>query len=179
MECLRVPTELRVGTAVSHSTFQRKASKMQHRLGFEISGFGFVETRFEASFIFPRITAALLHDSTIEGYELEIEDSEGFDGNSFSNLLALSRNRQFELNSENSTTVTQIALSLGNHELNEHLLDCFRDAGDETYSNVLDRVSFCESLDVSPSTNIFYLSSHFCEIGDSSESSESVGHSFI
>jgi hypothetical protein len=36
-------------------------------------------SRIGASFLSPRLTAALLNDPTINEYELEIEDSGGFD----------------------------------------------------------------------------------------------------
>jgi hypothetical protein len=78
---------------------------------------------FEASFLSPRITAALVNDPTIDKYDLEIGDCPSIDSNCVSALLPLSRNCSFELNSSSFAGVQGLAKSLGNRELCESLLD--------------------------------------------------------
>jgi hypothetical protein len=121
-------------------------------------------SRFEAAFISPRITAVLLQDPTIGEYEIEVDSEEGFDSACIENLISLSRNGLFEVTDSNFNFVKRIAKSLGNSELWEGLRELMSDGREIDSSNVLDRLSLCDSLDVSAPMELDYLSSHFYEI---------------
>jgi hypothetical protein len=58
-------------------------------------------SRFEASFVSPRITTALSNDATLTEYIIDLEDSDSVDLNCLSNLLSLTRNGSFVLTSSN------------------------------------------------------------------------------
>jgi hypothetical protein len=131
-----------------------------------IGGQQFECSRFEIAFHSPRITTLLRQDPTIDEYEIEIELDSGqeFDGESVTTLLSLSRNASFQLTESTFDLVTQIAKSLGNSELCETLAE-FRTEGEELMSsNVIDRLTLREFLEVSVSDELDYLSSHFYEI---------------
>jgi hypothetical protein len=127
-------------------------------------------SRFEIAFLSPRITTLLRQDPTIDEYELDlnvdidVDSDQEFDSECVNGLLALSRNGSFELTESNFDLVKVIAKSFGNSELCETLAS-FGTAGEEVNSsNVIERLSLREFLEVSVSSELDYLSSHFYEI---------------
>jgi hypothetical protein len=122
--------------------------------------------RFEASFLSPRITSALLTDSTITEYEIEVEteDQNCFGLKTLKDFFSLSRNGSVEINSSNFEFLKIVGQSFGNEEFCEALMQFTREGGELTMSTVTDRLSIAEFLEVSPSSEIEYLASHFYEI---------------
>jgi hypothetical protein len=123
-------------------------------------------SRFEAAFLSPRITAALLQDPTMEEYEIGVEagSDEEFASDSVASLISLSRNGSLELTESNFASVKRIAKSLGNSELCEALWGFKIEGEDVSHLNVVDRLSLCDFLSVAGSRELDYLSSHFYEI---------------
>jgi hypothetical protein len=125
-------------------------------------------SRFEASFLSPRITTAIFNDATLSEYELDVdvEKPEGFDLNCLTEVVSLSRNRSFSLTSSNFECLKAVGKSLGNVELCDQLMEFTRGTSELTISNVSARLAVAESLEVSPSMEIEYLASHFYEIDE-------------
>jgi hypothetical protein len=125
-------------------------------------------SRFEIAFLSPRITALLRQDPTIDEYELElgvdVDSDQEFVSECVKGLISLSRNGSFEVTERNFGLVKVIAKSFGNSELCETLA-LFRTDGEEVNSsNVVERLSLREFLEVSIAAELDYLSSHFYEI---------------
>jgi hypothetical protein len=121
-------------------------------------------SRFEASFLSPRIAAALLDDATIEWYDLEIEVVSGdLVGECVNGLLSLARNGSFEVTERlfDQMKVPVIGKSLGNRELCDCLMEFTGTFGEVNMSNVLDRLSLSHFLDVASLSEIVHLASHF------------------
>jgi hypothetical protein len=104
-------------------------------------------SRFEASFLSPRITTAISNDPTITEYELELDDCGRVDLNCLSALVSLTRNSSFVLSSSNLQSITAVAKCLGNQELSEQLMEFARETGELALSNVTERLPVAESLD--------------------------------
>jgi hypothetical protein len=121
-------------------------------------------SRFEASFLSPRITAALLNDPTITEYELELGDCCECDWNCVSGLLSLSRNGSFDLTSLNFSSVKSVVKALGNRQLGESLIACAHENEEINESSAVTRLALADFLEVSTSAEIDYLASHFYEI---------------
>jgi hypothetical protein len=132
----------------------------------------FACSRFEAAFISPQITTLLLQYPTIDEYEIKFEfEFEGggdaqqdWESSCLTNLISLSRNGLFELNESNFDFVKRIAKNLGNLELCESLKQFGTEGEEINSSNIIERLSLCEFLDVCDSDEIDYLSSHFYEL---------------
>jgi hypothetical protein len=128
-------------------------------------------SRFEASFLSPRITAALLQDPTITEYEIELDGDVTVNGKLsadfekvLSDLLSLTRNISFDVTLSNFDEVKCVVKALGNVELSERLVQMQNDMEELNLSNVGGRLSVAEFLDVSPTPEIEYLASHFYEV---------------
>jgi hypothetical protein len=111
-------------------------------------------SRFEAAFLSPRIAVALSQDPTLEEYDLEIDSDEEFDSECLKSVIALSRNGAFEVTDSNFASVKRIAKSLGNLELCETLTQFFTEGKDVKSSNVVERLSLCQFLEVSDSKEL-------------------------
>jgi hypothetical protein len=124
-------------------------------------------SRFEASFLSPRIAAVLLQDPTTEEYEIEMDPDHEIDGECVNGLIALARNGSIEITQSNFDLLAHLAKSLGNSELCEALQQ-FRTEGVEVNSsNVGERLAIGEVLDICVSGELDYLSAHFYEIDPS------------
>jgi hypothetical protein len=122
-------------------------------------------SRFEASFLSPRITAVLVSDPTTTEYVMDIKDENVSDcAIALSGLLSLSRNGSFEVTSSNFGAVALVVKILGNQELCESLIGMKGDVGELNCSNVCERLLMAQSLDASPANEIEYLASHFWEM---------------
>jgi hypothetical protein len=119
-------------------------------------------SRLEASFVSPRITAALLNDPTISEFEVEIDARLG-SADPVSWLSSLLRTGSFEVTRSNFESVRWIAKELGNRELYEALWEFINDGEELNCSNAGERLSLAEFLEVSPLREIEYLASHFHE----------------
>jgi hypothetical protein len=126
-------------------------------------------SRFEAAFISPRIAAILLQDPTIDKYEVDIEvnSDEDIGSECVNGLISLSRNSSLEVTESNVEFLKRIAKSLGSSELCEIVKEFITEGEALSSSNVLERLSLCESLEVSGSRELDYLSAHFYEIDKS------------
>jgi hypothetical protein len=120
-------------------------------------------SRLEASFVSPRITAALLNDPTISEFELEI-DPRFASADPVSWLSSLLMTGSFEVTRSNFESVRWIAKELGNGELCEALWEFNNDVEELNFSNAGERISVAEFLEVSPLAEIEYLASHFYEV---------------
>jgi hypothetical protein len=105
-----------------------------------------------------------LQDATISEYELEIADSESIDLNTLIKVISLSRNGSLDLRSTNFESIRAIAKSLGNRELCDAVIEFARSSEELSMSNVTERLSLAELLEVCRSTEIGYLASHFSEL---------------
>jgi hypothetical protein len=121
-------------------------------------------SRFEASFISPRITTAISTDATLTEYELKIDDSGSVDLNCLADVVSLSRNGSFVLNSSNVKSTLTVVECLGNQELIEQLMEFARPTGELTLSNVRERLSLADALDAPRFPEIEYLASHIYEV---------------
>jgi hypothetical protein len=127
-------------------------------------------SRFEASFLSPRITSLLLNDPTVNEYEIDIDvDDEASPGASVCDcverIVSLSRNGKLDVNQTNFDLLARIAKSLGNCELSESLMAMKREEGELSSTTAFDRLSTASFLEVSGREEIEYLASHFFEIG--------------
>jgi hypothetical protein len=120
-------------------------------------------SRFEASYLSPRITAALSADSTLDEYEVELDDCDGPVSAWMEQFLSLSRNGSFEVTPSNFPFVKCLAKRLGNRELCELLFGLESESADLNSSTICDRLSLAADLDLFPSREIDYLASHFFE----------------
>jgi hypothetical protein len=121
-------------------------------------------SRFEASFLSPRITAALLNDATLTEFELELDAFRMIESNSLSDLLSLSHNRALNISTANFESIKSLAKSLGNRGLCRELLTFARGTEELSLSNVDERLALAESLEVSGSAEVDYLAAHFYEV---------------
>jgi hypothetical protein len=121
-------------------------------------------SRFEATFLSPPITSALLSDPTIEEYDLGLEIGDSFDCDSMRRLLSLARNGSFEVTDSNFEFVKCVVRSLGNRELTEGLMAFANARGDLNHSIVFEGLALAQFLDVSAAAEIDYVACHFYEL---------------
>jgi hypothetical protein len=120
-------------------------------------------SRFEASFLSPRITAALSADPTLDEFEIDIDDSDDSVSDLMEQFLSLSRNGSFEVTPANFSFVKCLAKSFWNRELCELLFSLDSASTDLNSSTVSGRLSLAADLDLFPAREIDYLASHFFE----------------
>jgi hypothetical protein len=122
-------------------------------------------SRFEASFLSPRITSLLLNDATICEFEIEIGDAL-VDSECLQAIISLSRNGTLTVDESTFEFVKWVAKGLGNRELSESLMDFKeQESGELNSSNAIERLSMAHFLDLPPDREIEYVASNFFEFG--------------
>jgi hypothetical protein len=134
---------------------------------FVIGDHRFECSKFEASFLSPRVTELLSNDSTICEYEIDIsnfEDVTNLDSGSFTEFLSLSRGCKFRVTESNLSFAKCIAKVLGNRELCTKLISIQVGDVSLSLSNVLERLELLKFFECCYSNEIEYLASNFYQL---------------
>jgi hypothetical protein len=123
-------------------------------------------SKFQASFLSPRVTSLLLNDATLSEYEIE-GVGPCTDGFSFRDVLPLCHGGVISVTDSNYEFVTAVAKGLRNREMFETLIEFKFSHLEKNVANVLLRVLKGKFFDSCSSEDIEYLASHYYEIDES------------
>jgi hypothetical protein len=125
--------------------------------------------RFQAAFLSPRVSRALVADPTVDRFVIDVPECTEMYGSGDSDLLSLLENlisgHGIIVGERDLKRLLSISQFLENGELSEALFSKGIGGGELSVSNCIERFFLRSALGVSVDAEIDFIASHFYEIG--------------